>query len=82
MLGPQRRPLLLPRVAIWAIFVFLGDLVIYNSHHINTNSEIKPYHYLCIDPSKDSSAWTEVWTIPWTSTMPITAPGGRDLEGF
>ena len=81
-LGPQRRLLRLQGVAIWEVFEFLGGLVIYHSHHVNTNPEIKPYRYLCTYPSKDSSAWTEVWSIAWPSKASIIAPGGRNLGGF
>ena len=37
LLGPQRRLLWLPEVAIWAIFEFLGGLVIYNSYQCKVN---------------------------------------------
>ena len=82
ILGAQRRLLWLPGVAIWTIVEFLGGLVIYHFHHAYTNPEIKPYRYLCAYPSKDSSAWIEVWSIPWPSKAPITAPKGRDLGDF
>ena len=32
--------------------------------------------------TKVFSAWTEVWTIPWSSRASITAPGDRDLGDF
>ena len=79
MIGPQRCLLRLPEVAIWKFFLVLGELVINNFHHINTNPEKKTYRYLYTYPSKDSSASTEVWAIPWPSTMPITALWERDL---
>ena len=79
ILVPQRRLLRLPGVAIWKVFEFLGELVIYNSHHMNTNPEIKSYCRFCTYPNKDSSAWTEVWSGAWSSRASIMAPDAMKL---
>ena len=81
--GPQQRLLRLPGVAIWADFRGsgrVGDvLVIYTSYQVEATTKIKLYPHLVLYPCKVFSASTEVWRIPWPSTAPITAPGGRDL---
>ena len=56
--------------------------MIYSSYQAKATTEIKSYLYLYAYPSKVFSAWTEVWTIPWSSRAPITPPGGRDLGDF
>ena len=63
-------------------FEFLGGLVIYSSYQVKRTTYLKSFHFLCTHPRKDSSAWTEVWSISWPSTAPIMAPGGRDLGDF
>ena len=35
-----------------------------------------PYLDLGIYARKDRSAWTEVWTAPWSSRASVMAPGG------
>ena len=79
MLGPQRRLLWLPEVAIWEIFEFLGGLVISSSYQVKTTTYLKSSLFLFTYARKVFSAWTEVWTIPWPSAASIMAPGGRDL---
>ena len=79
---PPMSLLRLPVVAIWKVSEFPGRLIIYGSYLVTATTYLKSFHFLCTYPSKVSGAWTEVWTIPWSSTMPIIAFGGRDLEDF
>ena len=66
----------------WAIFEFLGGLVIYSSCQVEQTTYLKSFHFLCTYSHKVFSAWAEVWTGTWPSTAPIIAPGGRDLGDF
>ena len=56
-----------------------GD--IYNSTSTPNYCD-EPYGDISAYVNDILSAWTEVWSISWPSTAPITAPGGRDLGGF
>ena len=59
------------------IFEVLVGLVIYSSYQVEATTKIKSYPYLSLYPRKVFSAWTEVLSIPWPSTVPITAFWGR-----
>ena len=54
----------------------------YSSYQVHSTTCLKTFLFLCTYPRKVFSAWTEDWTIPWPSTAPIMAPGGRDLRDF
>ena len=54
----------------------------YSSYQVEATTWIKSYVDLGTYPGKVFSALTEVWIIPCPSTVPITAPGGRDLGDF
>ena len=56
--------------------------MIYSSYQVQQTTYLKSFHFLCTYPRKDSSAWTEVWSGAWPSTVSIMAPGGRDLGDF
>ena len=64
------------------IFEIRGGLVTCSSCHVRPTTRVQSHRCLGMYPRKVSSAWTEVWSIPWPSTAPITAPGGRDMEHF
>ena len=81
-LVPQRRLLRLPGVAIWDIFEVLDGLMTCSSYQVEATTKIKSYIHLGTYPGKVVSAGGTVWSIPWPSTVPITAPGGRDLGYF
>ena len=53
--------------------------MIYSSYQVQQTTWLKSFRFLFTYPRKDSSAWTEVWSISWPSTASIMAPGGRDL---
>jgi hypothetical protein len=82
VLGIQGKVLWLPGVAVWAIFEFLGGRVTYSSYQVKPTTRIFLYRHLWVYIKKDSSAWTEVWSISWPSRASITAPGGRGLGDF
>ena len=70
------------RVAIWAIFDFLGGLTTYCSRLMRSFTKIKSYRHLCTHVKEDSSAWAEVWADTRCPTASIMAPGGSDLGDF
>ena len=82
VLGPQRRLLWLPEVAIWEIFEFLGGLVIHSSYQVKTTTYLKSSLFLFTYARKVFSAWAEVWSGAWPSTASIMAPEDRDLGDF
>ena len=59
------------------IFEVLAGLVINSSYQVEATTKIKLYPYLGLYPRNVFSAWIEVWSIPWPSTVPITAFWGR-----
>ena len=65
--------------ADFAIFKILGEAGDINNSTSMTNYCNGPYIPLLLCANKVSSAWSQVWTIPWTSKASIFAPGGRDL---
>ena len=56
--------------------------MIYSSYQVRQTTLQKSFHFLCTYPRKVFSARGRVSTIPWPSTEPIMAPGGRDLGDF
>ena len=52
-----------------------------NSTSMPNYSDV-PYCYLGIYRNKSSSAWADVWSIPWPSKASNMAPGGRAMEAF
>ena len=82
MIVRQGSLLRLPGVTIWAIFEFLGGMVIYSAYQVKRTARFKSYRHLGVYPSKVFSTGGTVSTIPWPPMAPITAPGGRDLDDF
>ena len=58
VLGPQGKVLWLPGVAIWAIFEFLGGLVIYSSYQVKAITCLKSSLFVGTYPHRVFSAWT------------------------
>jgi len=58
------------------VFVLLGGAgdIYYSISMLNYCDG--PYLDLGIYARKDRSAWTEVWTAPWSSRASVMAPGG------
>ena len=54
----------------------------YSSYLIEATTWIKSYIHLGSYQGKVFSAGSTVWGFSWPSTVPITAPGGRDLRYF
>ena len=50
--------------------------MIYNPYQVKTDTILKLPLFLGSYPNKVRSAWTEVWTDTWPSTVSIMAPGG------
>ena len=53
-----------------------------SSYQVEATTWIKSYLHLGPYPDKVFSAGGTVWSIPWSSTVPITVVGGRDLGYF
>ena len=51
--------------------------MIYSSYQVKTITRIKSYRHLATHPSKESSAWTEVWSDSYRARLSIMVPGGR-----
>ena len=64
------------------IFRIFGGLMIYNSYQVKTITWIKSYRHLATHPSKESSAWTEVWSGSYRAWRSIMVPGGRSGRIF
>ena len=58
-------------------FKSLGGLVTYSSYQVKAFTWKKSYRHLFTHPSKESSAWTEVWSGSYRARLSIMVPGGR-----
>ena len=67
---------------MWAIFEFLGGLVIYSSYQVMATTCLKLFLFLWVYAKKGFSSGGTVWSATWPSRASITAPGGRDLGDF
>ena len=67
---------------IFEIFEILGEAGDINNSISMPNYCNGPYIHLLRYVNKVLSAWAEVWSCSWPSTVPIMAPGGRDLGDF